>query len=109
MVKISVCFHYIILFIVLCNEVAWHDSQIRQVSGNLLIVQCNLQIGQIGRLEGTFTLLKIHFASQVGKVGVGGGEGGVKSWKVSRRSLVRIPVCTRLKIIEDPLVSFLNL
>ena len=32
-------------FVLLCNEIGWHDLQIRQVSGNLQIVQCNLQIG----------------------------------------------------------------
>ena len=32
MVKISDCFHYIII-LMLCNEIGWHDLQIRQVSG----------------------------------------------------------------------------
>ena len=41
----------------LCNEIGWHDLQIRQVSGNLQIVQCNLKIGQIGRLDGTYPRL----------------------------------------------------
>ena len=54
MVKISDCFHYIIVFVMLCNETGWYDLQIRPVSGNLQIVQCNLQIGRIGRLDGTY-------------------------------------------------------
>ena len=34
MVKISDGFHYIFIFVMLCNETGWHDLQIRQVSGN---------------------------------------------------------------------------
>ena len=37
--------HY--YFGMLCNEIGWHDLQIRQVSGNLQIVQCNMQIGRL--------------------------------------------------------------
>ena len=43
MVKISDCFHYIIT---LCYVIKWLARFAnRQVSGNLQIVQCNLQIG----------------------------------------------------------------
>ena len=52
-------------FVMLCNEIGWYDLQIRQVSGkfadcavqfaNWQIGPANLQIGQIGRLDGTYT------------------------------------------------------
>ena len=56
MVKISDCFHYIIIFVMLCNETGWHDLQIRQVSGNF--ADCAVQFANwlanlaIGRLAG---------------------------------------------------------
>ena len=56
MVKFWDCFHDIIIFVMLYNEIGWHDLQIRQVSGNLQIVQCKLarlagwQIDLAGRL-----------------------------------------------------------
>ena len=34
MVKILDCFHCNIIFVMLCNEIGWHNLQIRQVSGN---------------------------------------------------------------------------
>ena len=54
MVKISDCFHYIIIFVMLCNETGWHDLQIRQVSGKFAV--CAMQFANwlanlaIGRL-----------------------------------------------------------
>ena len=56
MVKISDCFHYIIIFVMLCNEIGWHNLQIRQVSGKFAdyaVQFANWQIGQSGRLDGT--------------------------------------------------------
>ena len=37
-------------FVMLCNEISWHDRLLE----NMQIVQRNLQIGQIGRLDGTY-------------------------------------------------------
>ena len=45
MIKISDCFHYIIIFVMLCNEVGWHDLQLDRFLENLQIVQCNLETG----------------------------------------------------------------
>ena len=54
MVKISDCFHYIINL--LCYIVMKSAGRIRKLDRfleNLQIVQCNLRIGQIGRLDRT--------------------------------------------------------
>ena len=55
MVKISGCFHYNIM---LCYvmKLAGMICKLDRFLENLQIVQCNLQIGQIGRLEGTSAL-----------------------------------------------------
>ena len=56
MVKISDCCYCIIIFVMLCNEIGWHDLQIRQVSGKFAdcAVQfanwlANLPIGRLAR------------------------------------------------------------
>ena len=50
MVKISDCFHYIIIiFVMLCNEVGRHDLQIRQISGKFADRAVQLADWQIGR------------------------------------------------------------
>ena len=46
------CFHHIIIFVMICNEIGWHDLQLDRFLENLQIVQCNLQIGQpIGKWD----------------------------------------------------------
>ena len=50
MVKFWDCFHYIIIFVMLCNEIGWHDLQIRQISGNFADWLANLPIGRLARL-----------------------------------------------------------
>ena len=47
-----------------CNEIGCHDLQIRLFLENWQIVQCNLQIGQIGRLDGTNIIILNDTASQ---------------------------------------------
>ena len=48
MVEISDCFHYIIIFVMLCNKIGWHNLQVRQVSGKF--ADCAVQFAnwQIG-------------------------------------------------------------
>ena len=54
MVKFWDCFHYIIIFVMLCNEIGWHNLQIRQASGKF--ADCAVQFANwlanllIGRL-----------------------------------------------------------
>ena len=56
MIKISDCFHYIINLLCYVMKLPGMICKLDRFLENLQIVQCNLQIGQIGRLDGTLTL-----------------------------------------------------
>ena len=60
MVKISGCFRYNSYFVMLCDEIGWHDSQNRQVSGKFADYAVEfanwLANLAVGRLDRTYTL-----------------------------------------------------
>ena len=58
-VKISECFHYIINLLCYVAKLVGMICKLDRFLENLQIVQRNLQIGQIGRLDGTNTRIPI--------------------------------------------------
>ena len=70
MVKILACFYNVINLSCFAMKLAAMICKLDRFLENWQIVQCNLQIGQISRLVGTYTCVGTFFLHFFGIVGI---------------------------------------